>query len=121
LRSCETTFVEGAWECVQTCPQELEQTPEAFTELMLDLHRGMMIKVLVEIARCDRRWRKAECLAARTVLQHVWNETVPAEKLEQAIRTTVELAESLLAPSLRCRRCRNVRARCWGRSCDWPI
>jgi hypothetical protein len=100
LRSCETTFVEGAWECVQTCPQELEQTPEAFTELMLDLHRGMMIKVLVEIARCDRRWRKAECLAARTVLQHVWNETVPAEKLEQAIRTTVELAESLSWESL---------------------
>ena len=100
LRSCETTFVEGAWECVQSCPEQLEQTPEAFTELMLDLHRGMMIKVLVEIARCDRRWRKEECAAARVVLQHVWNQTFPAEKLEQTIRTTVELAESLSWESL---------------------
>jgi hypothetical protein len=100
LRSCETTFVEGAWECVQTCPEQLEQTPEAFTELMLDLHRGMMIKVLVEIARCDRRWRKEECAAARVVLQHVWNQTFPAENLEQTIRTTVELAESLSWESL---------------------
>ncbi|MFM7039551.1 MAG: AAA family ATPase, partial [Planctomycetaceae bacterium] len=100
LRSCETTYVEGAWECVQTCPEQLEQTPEAFTELMLDLHRGMMIKVLVEIARCDRRWRKEECAAARVVLQHVWNQTFPAENLEQTIRTTVELAESLSWESL---------------------
>ncbi len=100
LRSCETTFVEGAWDCVQTCPEELEQTPEAFTELMLDLHRGMMIKVLVEIARADRRWRKQECAAARAVLQHVWNHVVPPEQLEQAIRTTVELAESLSWESL---------------------
>jgi tellurite resistance protein len=100
LRSCETTFVEGAWECVQSCPEQLEQTPEAFTELMLDLHRGIIIKVLVEIARCDRRWRKEECAAARVVLQHVWNQTFPAEKLEQTIRTTVELAESLSWESL---------------------
>lgn len=100
LRSCETTFVEGAWECVQTCPAELEQTPEAFTELMLDLHRGLMIKVLVEIARCDRRWRKQECAAAGLVLHHVWKQTVPADRMEQTLRTTVELAESLSWESL---------------------
>jgi tellurite resistance protein len=100
LRSCEHTYTEGAWECVQTCPAELEQEPEAFTELMLDLHRGLVIKVLVEIARSDRTWSKQECRAARLVLHHVWKEALPADRLEEAIRTAIELADSLQWQSL---------------------
>lgn len=100
LRSCETTFLEGAWDCVQSCPEQLEPDPDAFTERMLYLHRGLVIKVLVEIARCDRKWSKLECRAALQVLDHAWKQRIDSARTEDAIRSMVELADSLQWKSL---------------------
>jgi hypothetical protein len=100
LRSCETTFLEGAWDCVQSCPEQLEPDPDGFTERMLDLHRGLVIKVLVEIARCDRKWSKLECRAALQVLYHAWKQKIDSARTEDSIRSLIELADSLQWESL---------------------
>ena len=100
LRSCEQTFMEGARECAQVCPGELAAGPEAFSDLMMDMYRGLMVKVLVEIARADRKWQKEECTAAMILLRHVWGAGLEQERTERAIRKSIELADSLAWDSL---------------------
>ena len=39
---------------------------------MEDLHRGLIIKLLVDIAQSDRYWNVAECEAAEMILKYVW-------------------------------------------------
>ena len=45
LRGCEALYVEGSQVCADSCPELLTDGPEKFSELMIDLHRGLMIKI----------------------------------------------------------------------------
>ena len=62
---------------------------------MLDLHRGLVVKILVEIGRCDRRWNPAEREVARLMLRHAWGTDVSDAQLAQALRNVADYADTL--------------------------
>ena len=95
LKELETLYRAGAMLCGHVCPEELSDGPEYFADLMMDLHRGLVIKIFVEIAASDRRWNQAEREAALIVLQHVWGDGVHSRDLQEVMQCATDLAESL--------------------------
>ncbi len=95
LKEIETLYRAGAMLCGHVCPEELSDGPEYFVDLMMDLQRGLLVKVFVEIAASDRRWNQAEREAALIVLQHVWGDGVCSRDLQEVLQCARDLAESL--------------------------
>lgn len=100
LRACETLYMDGAHECAQVCPDLLPDGPDKFSELMMDLHRGLIVKIFVTIAQADRTWHTSEQAAAFVVLRHVWGVTVDGSHIADALEKASDLAESLQWESL---------------------
>ncbi|MFN9718393.1 MAG: AAA family ATPase [Planctomycetota bacterium] len=95
LKDCEAIYRASAKLCAQVCPEKLPGGPDAFSDLMIDLHRGLLVKILVEIAHCDRRWHRTEKAAAEILLKHVWGQHVTSQNIEQALAKAEDLAGSL--------------------------
>jgi len=100
LKECEALYRAGARLCARTCPGKLGRNPDEFPELMIDLHRGLLIKVFVEIARADRRWHPAEREVASALLRHVWGVGAKTDNIVRVLHNVAEHAETLKWESL---------------------
>lgn len=95
LQEMETLYRAGAMLCGQLCPEKLPDGPEYFSDLLLDLHRGLLIKIFVEIAWSDGRWSNPERDAGLILLRHVWGERVGDQPTNELLKSAVDLAQSL--------------------------
>lgn len=95
LKERETLCRAGAMLYGHVWPEELSDGPEYFAGLMMDLQRGLIIKVFVEIAASDRRWNQAEREAALIVLQYVWGDGVHSRDLREVLQCRKDLPGSL--------------------------
>ena len=95
LLEMETLYRAGAMLCRRLCPEMLPDGPEYFSDLLVDLHRGLLVKIFVEIAWVDGRWHNAERDAGLILLRHVWGERVGDQPTDEILQSAVELAESL--------------------------
>lgn len=116
LNECEAIYRAAAYLCQHTCRDEIEGDPDQFPELMVDLHRGLLIKIFVEISNCDRRWHAEERELAKELLHHVWGVQIDHAKLLKALQNVSELDDSLtwesvLGPFVRIPALRNQHAK----------
>jgi Cdc6-like AAA superfamily ATPase len=74
--------------------------PAKLPVLMADLHRGLLMKIFTEIARCDRQWDPQECELAVELFRHVWQADVGPEALLPALENVASHAETLKWESL---------------------
>ncbi len=89
LRDCKRIYTELAQRYVQEYPDRLSVPSDKFVEQMLDLHNGVLLKTLIDIAHCDRRWTDGEKLVARDILKHVWGVNVSSAALEESLQQVV--------------------------------
>ncbi|MCA9173315.1 MAG: AAA family ATPase [Planctomycetales bacterium] len=99
LDECESMYRSAARIAVAECPQ-LTGDAGAFARRMHDLHRGLMVKLVMEVAAADRLWHAAEREAAQVVLRHAWGAEVDDSALGNAIRNMTRHAETLQWSSL---------------------
>lgn len=66
-----------------------------FIGLMDDLHRGLLVKVFVNIAHCDRRWSRNERALADALVQHLWGKQLDEKQLREAIVEMADKASSI--------------------------
>ncbi len=85
MNECESIYRAGAHLCRQTCPEKIEGDPDKFYELMIDLHRGLLIKLFVEVSGCERCWHPAEAEVARELLNHVWGADLDRDQLPEVL------------------------------------
>ncbi len=94
-RLCATQFADKH-------PELINDTPTAFLERMLDLHRGLVLKVFVEIAEADQRISSRERELARELFDHAWRKELSDEQVKEALihyaETTHLRWDSLLWP-----------------------
>ncbi len=100
LRSCESLFMEGARDCGLECPDLLDQGPDEFAELMMDLHRGLVIKVLFAVAEDEKQWDAVEQSIVRQILKHVGGDIAASGNENGPVHQAAELADSLQWSSL---------------------
>ncbi|HEV7999927.1 MAG TPA: AAA family ATPase [Planctomycetaceae bacterium] len=106
MNECESIYRAGAHFCRKTCPEKIEGDPDKFCELMIDLHRGLLIKLFVEVSDCERCWHPAEAEVARELLNHVWGADLDRDQLPDVLHNVAELDktltwESVLGPFVR--------------------
>jgi hypothetical protein len=102
LRECEELFRSCATEFAEQHPDLIHDPPEHFLERMLDLHRGLVLKVFIEIAQADHRISRGELELAREVFAHAWHVDLNDEQLKESLihytETTHLRWDSLLWP-----------------------
>ncbi|MFN3192026.1 MAG: AAA family ATPase [Aureliella sp.] len=94
LEDCQSLYRSAARRAAHSKPDPFS-SPEQYAELLDDLHRGVLIKTLVEIAHCDKKWNQAERQAAMIVLHHVWGVSVDSDGLTAALKNVIKHSEVL--------------------------
>ncbi|MEM8736350.1 MAG: hypothetical protein AAGG44_19130, partial [Planctomycetota bacterium] len=94
LEDCQSLYRSAARRAIQSQPDPFSSL-EQYKELLDDLHRGVLIKTLVEIAHCDKKWNQAERQAAMIVLHHVWGVAVDSDGLTAALKNVIKHSEVL--------------------------
>jgi len=95
MNDCEAIYNSAGERCLLECPEDVDGPPEKVMELMADLHRGVILKTLIEVANCDRHWSLPEREAARIVLRHVWRVDIAESDLTSALRKVIENTSKL--------------------------
>ncbi|MFK7735011.1 MAG: AAA family ATPase [Pirellulaceae bacterium] len=94
LEDAESLYRSASRRIQAASPGEIEDI-QKHTQLLGDLHRGLLVKTLVEVAHSDKRWNQAERQAALIVIQHVWGVEVDRDQLSKTLQKVVKQAERL--------------------------
>lgn len=100
LRRCQQLFHDGAEQCIESHSRALRQDPKDFRHRMRELHRGLLVKILVEIAQCDWRWTENEYLLAAEVLEHCWGRRLNRAELKESLQEVAARSSELSWDSL---------------------
>lgn len=95
LMDCKSMYRSAAQKVEYGEPEAIQGDPSNYADLLEDLARGVIIKGLVEIANCDRRWNQAEREVAIIVLRHAWGAEIDDDALTRALKKVVAHSEKL--------------------------
>jgi hypothetical protein len=85
LRECERLFHSCATEFAEQSADSLQEPADAFIGRMLDLHRGLVVKVFIEIAQADHRVSQRERKLAVELFDHCWGKRLSEEQLTETL------------------------------------
>jgi hypothetical protein len=71
LEDCEDLYVSGAQECARLHPESISGSRREFIERMVDLHRGLVIKIFVSVAFVDHQWNQEDIILAQAMFEHL--------------------------------------------------
>jgi len=85
LEDCEDIYVSAAQECARLHPETLNCSKREFIERMVDLHRGLAIKIFIAIAFVDRQWSHEDVVLGRAMFEHLWGRRLDEEQTREAL------------------------------------
>jgi hypothetical protein len=85
LEDCEDLYRSSALEYARTYPELLGVSPREFVQRTLNLYRGLVLKIFVEIAYINRRWTAEELGLAYELYDHLWGRQLGEEQLREAL------------------------------------
>jgi AAA+ superfamily predicted ATPase len=112
LADCEDLYRSAALEVLHTQPELSKDSRRDFLHRMIDLHRGLALKIFVDIAFVERRWSDEALELAEELFLHLYgkklNRNQVSETLNHYLQQTVISLDVLLGPFermsvLRCR------------------
>ena len=95
LRDCRRLYQQQAARLAAEQPTRDGNQPSEWMTTMDELHRGLLLKVFVEMARTDWKWSAEERELATLLFQHIWNQSLEGERLEQCVRHVSQQADKL--------------------------
>jgi len=95
IRDCQKLYIDSANWLGKRYPTLIDGRTADFVRLMDDLHRGLLIKVYVEVVRADDRWTGPEKRVAAAMIEHLWGEKLVGAELRQAAIGLFEQADRL--------------------------
>lgn len=100
IRDCGKLYQGCARLMLRRYPTMIQGDVSTFTELMDDLHRGLLIKVYVAIVRADDRWTIPEKRVAAAMIEYLWGEQFSGKDLREAATGLFAQADALSWDSL---------------------
>jgi hypothetical protein len=85
----------SAVECARAHPELTGEAPRDFLARMLDLHRGLLIKLYAGLFPLDWRGTPIELDMARAFFQHVWGRELDDDQLKQALENLLQEEKDL--------------------------
>lgn len=95
LGDCQRVYEQAAQEYAAIGRESDSFSADRFAELMLDLQRGLVVKIFVEVAQSDWHFSAAERELAVALIQHVWKVNLEPDQVRPAIEELVEKAGQL--------------------------
>lgn len=95
LADCRDLYRSSATDTVELDVKPRGGSTDEFVKWMLRLHQGLLIKVFVETVQADDHWSDGERLLAEELAEHLWNERLSGERLEQRLRQSFAGARKL--------------------------
>lgn len=93
LIDCKDLYVSSGRLIVQDHPELIEAKDRQFVQLMDDLHKGLLIKLFVEVSESSRQWGNAQRWLMDILIRHIWRRAVPEQSLrETGIHLTQQAA-----------------------------
>lgn len=92
LKACKALYVDSAKEMVERYPKQLGAGVVEFATSMDDLHKGLVLKVVLSLVEADFRWTAPERRLTEVLFEHVWEQPVTGEALKEA---ALEVAQNL--------------------------
>jgi hypothetical protein len=85
LEDCEDIYVAAAQECARLHPESLNCSKRDFIARMVDLHRGLVVKIFIAIAFVDRQWSHEDVVLGRAMFEHLWGRRLDEEQTREAL------------------------------------
>jgi hypothetical protein len=102
LEDCRDLYRRYAREYAELHPELVRDSAEDFVGRMIDLQRGLVLKVFMEMAQADHRVGPAEMDLARELFEHAWGCRLNDQQLKESLIHYTESThlrwESLLRP-----------------------
>jgi hypothetical protein len=102
LRQGQEVYETCAREYAARNPELIHDSADAFVERMLNLHRGLVLKVFVEVVQARQRCSPAELELARELFDHAWGKRLNDAQVKEALLEYTETThlrwDSLLYP-----------------------
>lgn len=95
IRDCRKLYTHCARQLGRRHKHLIGQSTAEFTEVMDDLHRGLLIKVYTEVIRSDNRWSRMEKFAGSLLIDHLFNERLQGTALREAAEGLIKHADEL--------------------------
>ena len=89
LADCKRLYIHAAHASLEDQPDADESTRRDLVRRMVDLHKGLLIKIYSTVASADSRWSRMERDLACELIDHVWQRRLAGEELKQVARPHV--------------------------------
>ncbi|MGM0486023.1 MAG: AAA family ATPase [Planctomycetota bacterium] len=95
LADCKRLYIRAARASLEEHPDADENTRRDLIRRMVDLHKGLLVKIYATIASADSRWSDSEQALARELVDHIWQKRLENEELQQVARRMFQDAGGL--------------------------
>jgi AAA+ superfamily predicted ATPase len=85
LEDCEDIYVSAAQECARLHPECMNGPRREFIEGMINLHRGLVLKIFIAVAFVDHQWSHEDLVLAQAMFEHLWGRRLDEEQARQSL------------------------------------
>ena len=86
LEDCRRLYVRAARASLEDRSDADESVRRDMVRRMVDLHKGLLIKIYATIAQADRRWSRTEQQLACELVDHLWQQRLQGPQLKDVTR-----------------------------------
>lgn len=86
LADCKRIYIQAAQASLADHPDADESTQRDLIRRMVDLHKGLLMKIYATIAVADSRWSRSERELAAELVEHIWQRQLRGEELRDVAR-----------------------------------
>jgi hypothetical protein len=90
VQAIEALYRNSALDYADQRPDLVAGSKEAFVKRMMDLCRGLIVKIFVDVAECDRFWSDEELFLAQELFAHLWGRRLSEAQTREALGNMLE-------------------------------
>jgi hypothetical protein len=85
MEDCEDLYRSGALEVLRAQPEISQEARRDFLHRMIDLHRGLVLKIFVDVAFVERRWSDEALELGEVMFQHLYDKHLKRDQVLEAL------------------------------------
>lgn len=95
MAECKRLYITAARQALEEQGETDTAKQQSFVRRMVDLHKGLLIKIYCTVAKADAKWSREERQLAQDLIRHVWNQQLDDDELRQAARNMFQESHNL--------------------------